>query len=91
MNRCTTRLSLTAAWRTLEPTHLPDIDGVGLLLGAPARLGSAGQRGFTHSLVFAALLGAVLAAVTAPDADGPADCGGRRRLWLGRAQFDHRR
>lgn len=63
---------------------LPDIDVVGPLLGAPALRGLGGHRGFTHSLVFAALLGAALTALTVRHAAaGLPDASYRRRLWLG--------
>ena len=62
---------------------LPDIDVVGPLLGAPALRALGGHRGFTHSLVFAALLGAALTALTVRHAAaGLPDASHRRRLWL---------
>ena len=56
---------------------LPDVDGIGFWLGVPYE-GVFGHRGFTHSLVFAALIaGFALLAFRHRSFDGE-----RRRLWL---------
>ena len=62
---------------------LPDVDVVGPLLGAPTLVGAGGHRAFTHSFVFAGLLGAALTALTVRQAAaGPPDWTYRCRLWL---------
>ena len=78
----------TAFWRPGLPARfwllgaacaaLPDVDALGLRVGV-AYGDVLGHRGLTHSLLFAALLGAAVALLAFPAEPAP---GFRGRLWL---------
>jgi inner membrane protein len=78
----------TAFWRPGIPARywvagavvaaLPDLDAIGFRFGV-AYGDVLGHRGFTHSLLFAALLSAVVVAVVFPSGAGPVS---RGQLWL---------
>ena len=55
---------------------IPDVDGIGFWLGVPYD-SALGHRGFTHSLIFAALYASIC--LLAFRSSSPAE---RRRLWL---------
>lgn len=78
----------TAFWQPHVPARfwiagalvaaLPDIDSIGFRFGV-AYGNTLGHRGLTHSLVFAAVLAAVVVAVLFPSGAGPVS---RSQLWL---------
>lgn len=78
----------TAFWRPGVPTRywvlgaavaaLPDLDAIGFRFGI-AYGDMLGHRGLTHSLLFAAILSAIVVAVAFPSGAGPVS---RSQLWL---------
>ncbi len=63
-------------WFTMACCLLPDVDVLGLVLGIPYEH-ILGHRGFTHSIVFAMLVGVVVPRLAAPTIRY-----GTRRYWL---------